>query len=407
MSQIVAPTPEVLQNPRVRPITRLDEGVVAYLVRSFSGSMDLDTFRGVFQEIKAATDVVIDGLFRNGFETAPLFRLAIRERATVYADKPTLDMMYRRIYAATRDITELLYAHVAYRRAKSGNFVAEWRGPTGMTKSSCMMGFVETTSAMAGVSLHEKIEADPKLIEHHVAYDVTDLPTKLPLLKFGEGIMLDEEVRTVGEGSVTARELLSNIEDMIRQTGIDIHFASPSGGEHETSQAVLEAVAVDWEHHRTRFMVSIAYGTPEPMPLGMVTLPWCSPATYEAYKPLKKAILERTLRMMFHPGAATEDTVKEFFEDARTKELLAIFGQPPKNNWRPWVQRFSRSMSIAELNRVSSDVGEMFTILTRATVTSFEKIYGWAPSRSMMEAANRLKKQQGRARQEESNDDDL
>lgn len=284
-----------------------------------------------------------------------------------------------------------------------------WRGPhpRGMTKSSCMMGFVETTSQMAGVSLREKIEAHPELMINHVAYDVTDLPTKLPLLQFGEGMMLDEEIRAVGEGSLTARELLSNIEDMNRQTGVDIHFASPTGGEHDTSQAVLEAVAVDWEHQRTRFLVSIAYGTPEPIPLGMATLPWCSPAVYRAYQPIKADILARTMRMMFHPGAATEDAVKALFDDERVKELLMIFGQPPKNNWRPWVQRFGRSMSIAELNRVSADISEMFTILTRAPVSSFEKIYGWAPSRSMMEAASRLKKSQGRAKQEESSDEDL
>lgn len=308
----------------------------------------------------------------------------MRERSKIYADKPNVDRAYRLVYAMTRDISEELHAQIVYRRARAGNIVLEWCGPTGMTKSSCMMGLAERHNRLLDIVREGGTEA----LERHLTIDVAELPMKLPSLKRGEAILMDEQLSLVGDGSETARHLLSNLEDTIRQTGIDVHFASPGIREgHATSQGILEALAVDYKRQTTRFLYSLAYGTQQPLPLGLVELPWCSPEVYQAYRPIKECNLQRTMKLQFHAAEEVDDDeVKALFANERLRALLRHKARVTKTDWRRYIRRFLRSMSTAEADNMAGELEEMLSIL-RDAPAEFETIYGWAPSEDMLAVA--------------------
>lgn len=372
-------------------ITDLDKGAVAYLMKCFNGNADADTFRGIFNEIESAIDVVVDGVLDiqdgervGGHESGPIFELAIRERSKPYSDKPAVDHAYRLIWAMTRDITEELHEQIEYRRKRAGNIVLEWCGPTGMTKSSCMMGLAERHNRLLDIVR----EGGPDALERHLTIDIAELPAKLPKLKRGEAILMDEQLSLVGEGSETARHLLSNLEDTIRQTGVDVHFASPGVREgHATSQGILEAIAVDYNKHTTRFLYSLAYGTPRPLPLGVVELPWCSKEVYEAYKPIKERNLARTMRLQFHAAGEVDDgEVKSLFSNEKLRALLKHKARVTKTDWKRYIRRFLRSMSTSEADNMAGELEEMLSIL-RDAPADFVTIYGWEPTAEMQAVA--------------------
>ena len=375
----------------MRLITDLDKGAVAYMVRAFGANADADTFRGIVDEIESAIDVVVDGIFDiedgvrvGGHESSPLFELAIRERSKIYSDKPVVDRVYRVVWAMTRDITDELHAQIEYRRKRAGNIVLEWCGPTGMTKSSCMMGLAERHNRLLEIIREGGTEA----LERHLTIDVAELPAKLPLLKRGEAILMDEQLSLVGDGSETARHLLSNLEDTIRQTGVDVHFASPGIREgHATSQGILEAIAVDYNKRTTRFLYSLAYGTPQALPLGIVELPWCSKEVYEAYTPIKERNLARTMKLQFHSsGEVDDEEVKALFANPKLRALMRHKARVTKTDWRRYIRRFLRSMSTNEADNMSGELEEMLSIL-RDAPAEFVTIYGWEPTPEMLAVA--------------------
>lgn len=369
-----------------RPRPKVAESDVAYLHSRLNGYISQEEYAGVHAELRKVATYLVDGAFADDHRAPPLFELFHRERTMSYAERPQHDLRARFMLALQRDITDLLHKHVEYRRRMAGNVVLEWTGPTGMGKSSCMLGFMERHNR-----LRDRVLAEgPEALRRRLTIDVADLAHKLPGLEPGDGLALDEQLHLVGEGSESAMKLLRNIEDTIRGTGVDVHWASPTVRDHTTSQGVLEALCVrpprDGRGGSTRFLYSLALGGTEAIPLGVVDLPWCSAEVFAAYGPIKRRNLERTATMQFHATDAHEETVRKLFEN-RAVQILLKHREPKKTDWQLLLRRHSASMAVSEIATLASWLDYMWRIL-RFAPEDFREAFGWEPTTTMRQLAD-------------------
>lgn len=375
-------------------------GDFAYLMSRLNGLISESEFVGVFDAMAERADVILDAILdpaAHGFQAPPLFERYHRERARVYSDRPAVDMQIRRVLALARDITPDLHAHMEERARYEGNTTLEVIGPTGMAKSSCLLGLASRHCGLEAAVQRAHAEGGPEAATRELrgwlAIDVADLPAKLPKRKEGECIIMDEQLHLVGEGSETATRLLASAEDTLRGTGISLFFASPGRREgHQTSQGLLEAVS--WSPAQLRdgsrgrmegmFLYSLNLGDSLPLPLGTVRLPWCSKVVYDAYRPIKKENLERTLAFQFHAaGAVDEAAVAALFENARLTTLLRHKSRPTKADWRRYVVKYLRSMSTTEAESIAAEMEERWAIL-RDAPQDYETIWGAKPTPAML-----------------------
>ncbi|MFA5862201.1 MAG: hypothetical protein WDA16_10955, partial [Candidatus Thermoplasmatota archaeon] len=207
---------------------------IAYLLSRLGSGVSQDEFVGVARELRRVTNDHVDHVFDRHHQAAPLFELYWRERCTFYADKPWCEERARLNAAMQRDITAVLHEHVRQRRQYGGNVVLEFSGPTGMGKSSAMLGFAERHNGLARRVAEGGVDA----LRLRLGIDIGDIPGKLEQLGQGDVIMLDEQLSLVGENSETHLQVLRNCEETLRGTMIDLHFASPATRDHSTSQGV-------------------------------------------------------------------------------------------------------------------------------------------------------------------------
>lgn len=324
-------------------------------------------------------------LTERGYQTSPLAKLYLQLWLTPLGLHKESDDHTRRVLALRRNITPILHEHVQTRRAWGGNIVFEWTGPTGMGKSSCMLGFMERHNGLRDTVLSEGTEG----LRRHIAIDINSLPAKIAPLKAGQAVGMDEQLHLTGEGARNLADTLANLEETLRGTGIDIHFASPSLREHTTSQGVLEALAWNREKQRTMFLVKLAMmGEREPMPLGTVILPWCSKETYAAYEPIKRENLERTRRMQFNQASDTRDElIRHFFETPSIQVRFKYLVAKPADVARWWRE----VMPATGLNESDSYAATCIDMLRLARVggTAFREAYGWDPTPAILAAAKR------------------
>lgn len=354
------------------------------VLRTTDSSDILDGVRsGLNQNIQQAT--LNPKFATRGFEASPLHELYTRLTYVPLSLHTATDDFLRPVLAYRRNITNILHKHVDKRREWGGNVVFEWTGPTGLGKSSCMIGFMERHNGLHETILNEGTEG----LRRHIAIDITSLPRKVEQLKAGQAVGMDEQLHLVGEGARNSMDTLANLEETLRGTGIDIHFASPSLREHTTSQGILEAISWNREKKLTAFLVKLAMnGNPKPMPLGYVVLPWCSPEAYAAYEPIKKENLERTKRMQFNQSAETQhELIRTFFEipsiQTRFKHL-----NPKKDDIARWWSEVMPSTGLNEAATYAATAFDMIR-LARAGGTAFRDVYGWDPRPNILKAAKK------------------
>ena len=371
---------------------------MAFLVSRATGQISEDEHEGVYAELSDTISSLVDNVFIDGFQAPPLFELFLRERAQVYAEKPWLNETMRFSLALKRDITPLLHAQIEERLRYGGNCVLEFAGPTGFGKSSSYLGLMERHHGLLDAVRRDGVKG----IRDRIAIDIADLPHKLEGLGARDAIALDEQLELVGENARTHLSVLRNLEDTLRGTMISIYFASPGTKEgHSASQGILEAISVSPTELRdgakgrmaTKFLYSIGLGGHDPIPLGIVDLPWCTPETFRAYTEIKNENLERTKKLQFHAtGEANDVTIKKLFENQALLARLRLKVRPTKADWKRYLHRYAPSMSTAEADATSSELEEMLDCL-RGSPELFRTIWDFDPTPNMIAVA-------------ENNDDD-
>jgi hypothetical protein len=297
-------------------------------------------------------------------------------------------------HAYQYDITPLLHAHIRERHRYDGNVVLEFAGPTGTGKSSCMLGLMETHHGLRGA-----VQRDgPEALQNRLSVDLQELPQKLKPLGKGDAVCMDEQFHLMGEGAETRVKTMRNLEDTLRGTGISIYYASPGArNNHDASQGILTTttwsppVLRDGATGRmmTRFLFSLSiYGEPA-LPLGTVTLPWCSPEVFAAYSPIKAYQLDRTRMGVFHSDArAHEHIVKRLFDTPEVLAKIRVLGKPDRGQLKRLLTYYGPSMSTDERDALATEIEDMLTILRDAR-DKFDDIYHWTPTQNMIDIATR------------------
>lgn len=317
----------------------------------------------------ALVDRVIDTHIRDGIRPAPLHEEYLRENLRVFSNAPILDAKLRFTRALQKNITGLVRRHHAFRHAHDGNVVWEFSGGTGTGKSSCMLGLLETLNGVK-----------PENLARHLTIDTPDLPNILPGLPPGSGVAVDEQSHLVGEGSVTNQKVMRSVEDQIRQSGIDIYWASPESHDHATSQGEFAVLAPEPDQKCTRFVVYL-----NEVPLGYCRLPWCSPEMWAAYQPIKRKNVDRALRAAFQATGAQDEVIRRLFEHDAIQVACRV-RRLKVADWRRLLKRFATSLGTAQVQTFAEEIEFMLeTLNTRPD--EFRALYGWDPAPKMEEAA--------------------
>lgn len=315
-------------------------------------------------------DQVLDAHGGEGVEQSPLHDLYYRESLRILSESSHAEDRLRILRALERNITSLVHEHHAWRHARNGNVVWEFSGPTGIGKSSCMLGLLERLN-------HVK----PSSLGQHLTIDVPELPTLLPGLPAGSAVAVDEQTHAVGEGSVTQAKVLRSMEDQIRLSGIDIYWASPESQDHATSQGEFVAIGANYEKKYTRFLVYL-----NEIPLGYANLSWCSDKMWQAYDPIKRKNVDRALRATFQSIAALDEQIRRLFEsDAVQKAAQVKRLRVP--DWKRLLKRYAISLNTSQVQTMAEEIDFMIeTLSTRPDL--FPAIYGWDATPHMIDAAS-------------------
>lgn len=314
-------------------------------------------------------DRVLDAHLAEGVEPSPLQELYYREGLRVLSESPAVEARLRILRALESNITSTVHQHHAWRHARKGNVVWEFSGATGTGKSSAILCLLETLN---GVS--------PSELEKHVTIDVPALPSLLPGLPRGSGVAVDEQTHAVGEGSISQGKVLRSMEDQIRYSEIDIYWASPESEDHNTTQGEFVAFAANPRDQYTRFLVYL-----HDVPLGYANLSWCSPSMWAAYEPIKRANVDRALRAAFHNTGILDEHIRRLFESEAVQAACRV-RRLKAADWRRFLKRFSVPLNTSQVQTMSEEIEFMLeTIALRPD--DFERIYGWAPTPPMVDAA--------------------
>lgn len=368
---------------------------LAYLLAKSKGEITEEEFKGVRSALASSVDRLAKTAFRDGFQAPPFIELWHREIVQYYGDTQWQDAKNRRAAALARDVTPLIHKQIEERRRYGGNVVLEFAGPTGFGKSSSMLGLMERHNRLADIVNTGGVDA----LRRHISIDLQELPGKLEHLQAGDAIAMDEQLHLVGEGSETAVKTLRNLEDTLRGTQIDLHFASPGKRDnHDASQGYLEAVSMspiklrDGARGRlaTRFLYFLGLGGYDPIPLGYVDMPWCTPKVFDAYSIIKKENLDRTRRAQFTNATANNvDVIKRVFDHPAFQARLRHNLRPTKTDMRRYVRQYAgTSLSMAETDAIASEMEEMLNVL-RDDDEEFTQIWSFPPTPAMKKLAGR------------------
>jgi hypothetical protein len=314
-------------------------------------------------------DDVLDAHLKEGVEPSPLHELYHREMLRILTESSAAEPRLRVLRALERNITSLVKRHHSWRHDHNGNVVWEFSGPTGIGKSSCMLGLLERLNRVK-----------PDELAKHLTIDVPELPNLLPKLQAGSGVAVDEQTHAVGEGSVTQAKVLRNMEDQIRLSGIDIYWASPESQDHATSQGEFVALAANYQEKYTRFLVYL-----NEVPLGYANLPWCSSAMWSAYSPIKRKNVDRALRATFQATAAIDEQVRRLF-DVEAVQAACRVRRLKVADWKRLLKRNAASLNTSQIQSIAEEIEFMLeTLQTRPD--DFASIYGWEATDNMHNAA--------------------
>lgn len=374
---------------------------ISLLLAKTQGDLSEEEFRGIRGTLAEYIEKVGEHHFSNGFVAWPLVKAWHCDMLQFYGETEWLDTKKRRFEAMQRDITPLVHQQIELRRRYGGNVVFEFAGPTGVGKSSCMLGLMEKHNRLARIVDQDGVDG----LRRHISIDLQELPTKLENLKPGDAIAMDEQLHLVGEGAETAMKTLRNLEDTLRGTQIDLHFASPGRRDnHDASQGFLEATAFsppklpDGEKGRlqTRFLYHLGLGGTKPIPLGYVDLDWCSPKVFQAYTQIKDENLERTRRAQFtSTNPVNNEAIKRIFDNEAFQARMRHNLRPTKTELKKYVRLYAgTSLSQAEGEALASEIEEMLDVL-RDHEADFPLIWSFPPTESMRKVAGRGRGQGG------------
>lgn len=382
-------------------VSDVSEVDLSYLLAKSKGEITEEEFKGVRSALAASVDRLAKTAFRDGFQAPPFIELWHREIVQYYGDTQWQDSKNRRAAALARNVTPLIHKQIEERRRYGGNVVLEFAGPTGFGKSSSMLGLMEHHNRLADIVDAGGVEA----LRRHISIDLQELPGKLEQLQAGDAIAMDEQLHLVGEGSETAVKTLRNLEDTLRGTQIDLHFASPGKRDnHDASQGYLEAVSMSPVTQRdgkpgkkaTRFLYFLGLGGYDPIPLGFVDLPWCGAKVFDAYSVIKKENLERTRRAQFtNATASNADVIRRVFDHPAFQARLRHNLRPTKTDMRRYVRLYAgTSLSMAETDAIASEMEEMLNVL-RDDKDEFTQIWNFEPTESMLKLVGRAEENSG------------
>ncbi|MBI2078909.1 MAG: hypothetical protein HYT80_11165 [Euryarchaeota archaeon] len=276
------------------------------------------------------------------------------------------------VVAYGTDATAELQRHIEDRYGAEANFFALITGFTGSGKSSCavtLMRFIRHLS---------KRPLAPDDVKKFVAFDQAQLGPILQRCVRGDVVILDEELRTSGEGSRTRAMTALNVENTLRATGVSMIICSPEVSEHVAAQIELRAFLYNRETKRTKFMMY-----KKGVPIGYVDLAWCLPQDYAVYKAIKQGNLARTLRMQFQPDDLLYEAIMErMFTNPRFCGFIDKLNKVKKNLLLAAVSNMSSRLQLTETQQKKAvDLCiAMMEVYPRVTDAEWLEVWGRAPA---------------------------
>jgi hypothetical protein len=289
----------------------------------------LDNFKHWHRATTAVSTAIKTRYAALGLTAPPWAEAALwaRVELPVPSSKPLAHMWLLR--ALLTDFHDSFWGQFEYRLRTGGNVHLQLCGPTGLAKSSCAITIA-----------HDVKRMEPDRLLRHLSIDVGELPEKLKDKQAGDTVILDEFLKTAGEGSRTTGSLMENLEDTLRASQVNLFVSSPRRNEHGTMQAQLEVILWNPEAGWSLFLVWI-----DGLPHGVVALPWCPPALYAVYKTWKDGNVQRTLEAQFSDNSYLARMVAKVCDDSRfVKFLVKARGKPKLKDFKTALTLFQPQM---------------------------------------------------------------
>lgn len=326
---------------------------------------------GVMQQVQ---DTLLDAFQKHGLHAGPLQVEKLLNRVIRMAPAPDAESHIRLLRALLTPFDDELAAHIQYRLATGGNVHLEFSGPTGMGKSSC---------AVALANWIREIPASDLL--KHLSFDLNDLPQKLAGKEPGMTVIQDEFLAMVGDGSRTVQNIITNIEDTLRASQVNLFIVSPDKKEHTTTQAELELILWNPEKKWSCFLVWL-----DGSPVGVVAIPWMPPDLWAVYKPWKAENTKRSQSGHFRDHTYIAKAAMRHFADPRfVKYMLKGENKPRKTDFEDALEFFSPELTASsQADRLVNFMAKTCYAFDRLE-TEFEAIFGVPPNDGFRAVARR------------------
>lgn len=284
----------------------------------------------------------------------------------------------RLIEALTVDYGEAFEEHILDRINTEGNVLLAIRGFTGSAKSSCAGSIADWLQPIP-----------PEGLLDHYCVDVNRLPAAIKGRPRGWWQILDELLRTAGDGSTTLAKMLHNVEDNIRKSGVCLIVTTPDGHDHATMQFELEAIFSNPKEKKTLFLVWI-----KGQPHGVIAIPWMRKELYEKYEPWKDGNVARSLAGYFNDNTETARLAVQLFENPKlVRHLSGIANKPKRADIHNAIRWYHPGMlSTAQTDAVTDfTYGALYAFERMAPY--FEDDFGVKPNQGMAKIAEKCYKE--------------
>ena len=326
---------------------------------------------GVMQQVQAA---LLDTFQRHGLHASPVQVQRLLNRVIRMAPADNAESHIRLLSALLTPFDDELAAHIQYRLAYGGNVHFEFSGPTGMGKSSCAIALANWIR-----------EIPPAELLKHLSFDLNDLPQKLAGKSPGMTVIQDEFLAMVGDGSRTVQNIITNIEDTLRASQVNLFIVSPEKKEHVTTQAELELILWNPEQQWSLFLVWL-----DGSPVGVVAIPWMPAALWAVYKPWKADNTARSQAGHFRDHTYIAKAAMRHFADPRfVKYMLKGENKPRKADFEDALEFFSPELTASsQADRLVNFMAKTCYAFDRLE-TEFEAIFGVEPNDGFRNVARR------------------
>jgi len=281
------------------------------------GDSRVETFFAWQATIARWAKFILDWYAYEGWEQAPLQRIAFERRLVPRLVPRNPAAHVALLEALMTDAGGATRAHIAYRRKHEGNTVLGFTGMAGTGKTSGALGVMDHHDPRGGLP--------PDLLRNHVVFDAVDVTERLPALKRGEWLLIDEDITPTGEGARTTQIVLDLVVDTFRQSGLNLIQAGPRLEPDPRFHALYESAFWHPGKKRTLFLVWV-----EGQLVGVDALDWVRAPVWESYRPFKRANVERSLHGQFRSNEAVMRRGMRAFENPRFVDFLLSCANKPK-----------------------------------------------------------------------------